>query len=102
MASTTTNLNLKLLGTSLEDKEMYFEEWRQYINGESQNSNMQIIDAAYHAMSEGKADKSDVITDSQIDAMFFELDSESGSGTESPVVSTDDIATASQIDALFL
>ena len=70
MASTTTNLNLMLLGTSLEDKEMYFEEWRQYINGEMQDSNMQIIDRAYQALADTKASTTDVITNAQIDEMF--------------------------------
>lgn len=70
MASTTTNLNLKLLGTSLEDKEMYFEEWRQYINGETQDSNMQIIDSAFQSLVDGKANTTDVITNEQIDSLF--------------------------------
>lgn len=72
MASTTTNLNLKLLGTSLEDKEMYFEEWRQYINGEMQDSNMQIIDQAFQTLADSKASAADVITNEQIDALFSE------------------------------
>ena len=59
-----------LLGTSLEDKEMYFEEWRQYINGEMQDSNMQIIDRAYQALADTKASTTDVITNAQIDEMF--------------------------------
>ena len=101
MASTTTNLRLKLLGTSLADKEMYFEEWRQYINGEMQDSNMQIIDRAYHTMSENKVDKADVVTAAQIDAMFMELDNQSGGEVESPVITPDDLATESQIDELF-
>lgn len=46
MASTTPNLKLKLLGTSLADKETYFEEWRQDISGETGSSNMQLIDKA--------------------------------------------------------
>ncbi len=58
MASTTTNLHLKLLGTSLADKEKYFEEWRQDINGEASTSNMQIIDSAYGSLDQNKADKS--------------------------------------------
>ena len=70
MASTTPNLNLKLLGTSLADKETYFEEWRQDINGESGNSNMKIIDTAVGNLSAGKVDKTDTITDAEIDALF--------------------------------
>lgn len=70
MASTTPNLNLKLLGTSLADKETYFEEWRQDINGESGNSNMKIIDTAVGNLSSGKVDKTDTITDAEIDALF--------------------------------
>lgn len=70
MASTTPNLNLKLLGTSLADKETYFEEWRQDINGESGNSNMKIIDTAVGNLSTGKLDKTDTITDAEIDALF--------------------------------
>lgn len=70
MASTTPNLNLKLLGTSLADKETYFEEWRQDINGESGDSNMKIIDTAVGNLSNGKLDKTDKITNAQIDALF--------------------------------
>ena len=70
MASTTTNLKLKLLGTSLVDKETFFEEWRQDINGESNNSNMKIIDSAYGFLLDNKADKFDTITNEQIDALF--------------------------------
>ena len=70
MASATTNLHLKLLGTSLADKEMTFEEWRQHINGEAQNSNMQIIDAAIKSLDDTKVGASDVITNAQIDALF--------------------------------
>ena len=70
MASETTNLHLKLLGTSLSDKEKYFEEWRQDINGESNNSNMKIIDSAYAYLLDNKADKFDAITNEQIDALF--------------------------------
>ena len=69
MASTTPNLHLKLLGTSLADKETYFEDWRQDINGES-NSNMQIIDTAVGNLVSGKVDKTDKITDANIDALF--------------------------------
>lgn len=67
MASTTPNLHLKLLGTSLLDKETYFEEWRQDINGESGDSNMKILDTAIGEIIE-KIDER--ITDSQIDALF--------------------------------
>ena len=52
MASETEYLGLKLLGTSLQDKETYFEEWRQMINGEIDDSNMNIIDAAYKELSD--------------------------------------------------
>ena len=47
MASTTPNLHLKLLGTSLEDKQQNFESWRQDINGEGEGSNMRVLDTAY-------------------------------------------------------
>lgn len=67
MASTTTNLGLKLLGTSVADKATYFEEWRQDINGESNNSNMKIIDAAYKQLVDSMAD---VITTQQINSLF--------------------------------
>lgn len=67
MASTTPNLGLKLLGTSVADKEKYFEEWRQEVNGEGQQSNMMIIDRAYKQLADGLAD---TITDEQIDALF--------------------------------
>ena len=74
MASTTTNLNLKLLGTSLQDKETYFEEWRQDINGETNDSNMHKIDRAYKTLSDDidalEQSIADTITDEQIDALF--------------------------------
>ena len=74
MASTTTNLNLKLLGTSLQDKETYFEEWRQDINGETNDSNMHKIDRAYKTLSDDivalEQSIADTITDGQIDALF--------------------------------
>ena len=70
LAATTPNLNLKLLGVSHSDKARYFEQWRQDINGESGNSNMTKIDAAYGELASGKADKTDVITIEQIDTMF--------------------------------
>jgi len=63
MASTTENLGLKLLGTSQADKEQMFEEWRQDINGESGDSNMQLIDRAFGELSEA-------ITNEQIDNLF--------------------------------
>ena len=69
MASTTPNLGLKLLGNSVADKEKYFEEWRQEVNGEDNQSNMMIIDRAYKALSDGL---NDTITDAQIDALFEE------------------------------
>lgn len=74
VASTTTNLNLKLLGTSLQDKETYFEEWRQDINGETNDSNMHKIDRAYKTLSDDidalEQSIADTITDEQIDALF--------------------------------
>lgn len=72
MASTTANLNLKLLGTSSADRATLFEDWRQDINGESSDSNMQIIDRAYQTLSTriDAASRIDAITDAQIDALF--------------------------------
>lgn len=70
MASTTPNLNLKLLGTSRADKDTYFEEWRQDINGETGDSNMELIDTAVGNLFSGKVDKTDTITDADIDALF--------------------------------
>ena len=70
MAATTPNLNLKLLGVSQADKARYFEQWRQDINGESGESNMTIIDTAIGELESAKVDKTDVITNQQIDAMF--------------------------------
>lgn len=72
MASTTSYLKLKLLGTSQADKETYFEGWRQDINGETGTSNMQLIDAACKDLALNKADKADAITNAQIDALFNE------------------------------
>lgn len=69
MASTTQYLNLKLLGTSEHDKQTYFENWRQDINGETGESNMDLIDAAFHRID---AAVSDIITEAAIDAMFEE------------------------------
>lgn len=71
MASTTTNLGLHLLGTSLQDKETYFETWRQEVNGEGSTSNMQIIDAAYGDMAEDiQGIKDGVISNEDIDEMI--------------------------------
>ena len=42
----TDYLNLTLNGTSDEDLDQTFLEWRQKINGEGNNSNMEILDAA--------------------------------------------------------
>ena len=71
MASTTPNLHLKLLGTSLVDKEKLFEEWRTDIAGEDGSSNMSIIDTAYKSMADDIDDiRSDTITNEQIDALF--------------------------------
>lgn len=44
--SKTTNLGLELTGTSSEDTSQSFLTWRQKINGESSDSNMNKIDAA--------------------------------------------------------
>lgn len=70
MASTTPNLHLKLLGTSLADKETYFEEWRQDISGEDNQSNMKIIDSAYKELADDITELSETITSEQIDALF--------------------------------
>lgn len=56
MASQTEYLQLQLLGTSLQDKETYFEQWRQTINGEIDDSNMKIIDRACKQMADDIAD----------------------------------------------
>lgn len=90
MASTTSFLNLKLLGASLADKETYFEDWRLDINGETGESNMEIIDEAVESLSnaiDSLGESIDDITDNigtyitpitneQIDALFD--DSEDG------------------------
>ena len=71
MASTTTNLGLHLLGNSLQDKETYFEQWRLTLNGETDNSNMQIIDDAYGEMAEDIHDlQNGVIPNADIDDMI--------------------------------
>ena len=67
MASTTTYLNLKLLGTSSADKAKLFEEWRQEISGENEGSNMQLIDAAFHELQQSATN---YITPLQIDMML--------------------------------
>lgn len=71
MASTTTNLGLHLLGNSVQDKETYFEDWRLALNGETDNSNMQIIDDAYGEMAEDIHDlQTGVIPNEDIDNMI--------------------------------
>lgn len=77
MASTTTNLGLHLLGTSVQDKETYFEAWRQDLNGEGSTSNMNIIDTAYGDMAEDIQEIKDGIIpnetiDNLIEHMFDE------------------------------
>lgn len=107
MASTTPNLNLKLLGTSLTDKETQFEEWRTDINGEGDGSNMSKIDAAYGRMSDaiGTIQSSDV-TNVMYDAGSKKL-TKTINGTTTDIVGVDDLAgamdviTNEQIDALF-
>lgn len=72
MASTTTNLGLKLFGSSSADKETLFEDWRLAMNGEMDNSNMQIIDRSYKDMSDDidELEEDTVpITNSAIDSM---------------------------------
>lgn len=69
MASTTTNLGLKLLGTSDQDKQQFFEDWRQDINGETGTSNMEKIDAAIGTLSSAV---NSIVTEAAIDAMFEE------------------------------
>ena len=74
MASTTTNLGLHLLGASLLDKETYFEAWRQTVNGEMDDSNMNIIDDAYGEMADDiQGIKDDIIPDADIDDLIEEL-----------------------------
>lgn len=92
-ASTTTNLNLKLLGTSLTDKETYFEEWRQDINGESNDSNMKIIDRAYKQMSDDiDALEAAGVTDVAYDTNNKKF-SQTINGVASDVVSADQLKT---------
>lgn len=106
MASTTPNLNLKLLGTSAADKETYFESWRQDINGESGNSNMRIIDTAVGWLSANKADKTATVSSIEYDSTTKKI-KKTINGTTTDVVSVSDIAsdmdtiTNSDIDALF-
>ena len=74
MASTTTNLGLHLLGTSLQDKETYFEAWRQEVNGETGISNMEIIDQAYGDMADDiQGIKDGVISNEDIDDMIDQI-----------------------------
>ena len=100
MASTTPNLNLKLLGTSLSDKEKQFEEWRLDIAGESNDSNMSLIDSAIGAM------RSADVTNVAFDANTKKL-TKTINGSTTDVVSVGDIAgamdviTDAQIDSLF-
>lgn len=90
-ASTTTNLNLKLLGTSLTDKETYFEEWRQDINGESNDSNMKIIDRAYKQMS----DDIDALEAAGVTDVAYDTNNKKFSQTINGVAS--DVVSASQL-----
>lgn len=66
MASTTTNLGLKVVGNSASDKAISFEDWRLDLDGEGAGSNMQLIDAAFGALS----DYIVPITNAEIDALF--------------------------------
>lgn len=63
MASTTTYLGLKVVGDSASDKAISFEDWRLDLDGESSDSNMNLIDA--FCASVGAA-----ITNAEIDALF--------------------------------
>lgn len=47
MGSKTQNLGLTLTGTTQSDVYRSFKEWRQLINGENCNSNMELIDNAF-------------------------------------------------------
>ena len=50
--SKTANLRLELTGTSSADTSQSFLTWRQKINGEGSDSNMQIIDSAFGRIKE--------------------------------------------------
>lgn len=106
MASTTPNLNLKLLGTSAADKNTYFEDWRQDINGESGNSNMRIIDTAVGNLSADKADKTSTVSTVEYDSATKKI-RKTINGTTTDVVSVSAIAgdmdkiSNADIDALF-
>lgn len=112
-SSTTANLHLKLLGTSLADKEKYFEEWRTEINGEGNDSNMNIIDSAYKdmaddidALDDSKADKTAAVSTIAYDANSKKI-TKTINGQTTDVVSAADLAgdmdviSDADIDALF-
>lgn len=69
MSSTTTNLKLKLTGTSDADNAKKFGEWRQEINGETGGSNMEIIDREFGNLNNGKADKVSGATNGHLAAL---------------------------------
>lgn len=100
MASTTTNLHLKLLGTSLQDKETYFEEWRQDISGENSDSNMNIIDRAYKSL----ADDIESIEDTGVTGVDYDTSSKKFTktidGSTSDVVSTSQLKSDMSLDAV--
>ena len=92
-SSTTTNLGLKLLGTSLADKETYFQEWRQDINGEDNDSNMNIIDRAYKELS----DDIDALDEGAVKEIAYDANgkkiTKTINGTTTDVVSAADLKT---------
>ncbi len=100
MASTTTNLHLKLLGTSLQDKETYFEEWRQDISGENSDSNMNIIDRAYKSL----ADDIESIEDTGVTGVDYDTSNKKFTktidGSTSDVVSTSQLKSDMSLDAV--
>lgn len=100
MASTTTNLHLKLLGTSLQDKETYFEEWRQDISGENNDSNMNIIDRAYKSL----ADDIESIEDTGVTGVDYDTSNKKFTktidGSTSDVVSTSQLKSDMSLDAV--
>ena len=99
MASHTQYLNLKLLGTSTSDKAVYFEEWRQDINGEGQDSNMRILDAAYHELDDAIESVSQELDD-KIDEVAEQLDGKIDDAVEALSAEIVDYITLAEIQEM--
>ena len=100
MASTTTYLGLKLLGTSQEDKAQLFEDWRQDINGENEGSNMQLIDAAFHELDERVSESASGGAIAEMLAQKVDKPANNPNGISGQVLSTNGDGTTSWVNTI--